>query len=111
MTTENFDAPQLTPVFSFTTEEGDKINIYVAKTVHTTVSFITLVSDELFEHTWAIVTNDFPAAFRELVEKARDTYNRTVRVSSNPFDELLVNEEMMRRLETVSNKVSESRVM
>jgi len=105
MTTENFSVPGLRPVFSFTTQEGDGINVYATKAVNTTVLFITLTTDELVEYPWAIVTNDYPVAFRELVEKARDTYNRTVRVSSNPFDELLSNVEAMRKLENVISKL------
>jgi hypothetical protein len=105
MTTENFSVPQLNPVFSFTTQEGDEINIYAAKTEHTTVSFITLVSDELVEYTWAVTTNDYPVAFRELVEKARDTYSRTVPSSNNPFDELLSNVEAMNKLENIISKL------
>ena len=105
MTTENFSIPQLNPVFYFTTSEGDEINVYVVKTEHTSVSFITLVSDELFEHTWAIVTNDYPVAFRELVEKARDTYSRTVPSSNNPFDELLNDVSAMHELENIISKL------
>jgi len=102
---ENFSVPELRPVFSFTTQEGDKINIYAAKTEHTTALLITLVSDELIEHTWAIVTNDYPVAFRELVEKARDTYKRTVPTGENPFDELLVDVSAMHKLENIISKL------
>ena len=105
MTTENFSIPQLTPVFSFTTEEGDKINIYAVRTEHTTALLITLVTDELVEYTWAVTTGDYPVAFRELVEKARDTYNRTVPAGENPFDELLSNVEAMHELENIISKL------
>ena len=105
MTTENFSIPELRPVFSFTTQEGDGINVYAAKIVNSTALLITLVTDELVEYTWAVTTNDYPVAFRELVEKARDTYNRTVRVSSNPFDELLVDVSAMHKLENVISKL------
>ena len=105
MATKNFDLPQLTPVFSFKTQKGDEINVYVVKTEHTSVSFITLVSDELIEYTWAVTTGDYPVAFRELVEKARDTYNRTVPAGENPFDELLNDVSAMHELENVISKL------
>ena len=101
---ENFSIPELRPVFSFTTQEGDEINIYAAKAVNTTILFITL-TDEPVEYPWAITSNDYPVAFREIVEKARDTYNRTVRVSSNPFDELLVDVSAMHKLENIISKL------
>jgi len=102
---ENFSVPELRPVFSFMTQEGDGINVYATKAVNTTILFVTLTTDELVEYPWAITSNDYPVAFRELVEKARDTYNRTVRVSSNPFAELLSNVEAMRKLENVISKL------
>ena len=105
MTTENFSIPQLNPVFYFTTSEGDEINIYATKAVNTTVLFITLTTDELVEYPWAIVTNDYPVAFRELVEKARDTYNRTVPAGENPFDELLVDVSAIHELENIISKL------
>ena len=105
MSTENFSIPELRPVFSFTTSEGGEINVYAAKTQHTTALFITLVTDELVEYTWAIVTNDYPVAFRELVEKARDTYSRTVPSSNNPFDELLNDVSAMHELENIISKL------
>ena len=105
MTTENFSIPQLTPVFSFTTEEGDEINVYATNAVNTTVLFITITTDELVEYPWAITSNDYPVAFREIVEKARDTYSRTVASSNNPFDELLSNVEAMHELENVISKL------
>ena len=49
MTTENFSIPQLNPVFSFTTQEGDEINVYATNAVNTTVLFTTLTTDELVE--------------------------------------------------------------
>jgi len=108
MTTENFSVPELRPVFYFTTEEGDEINVYATKAVNTTVLFITLTTDELVEYPWAIVTNDYPVAFRELVEKARDTYSRTVPSGENPFDELLNDVSAMHKLENVINEVSKA---
>ena len=105
MFTKNFSIPKLRPVFSFTTQEGDEINVYATKAVNTTVLFITLTSNELVEYPWAITSNDYPVAFRELVEKARDTYNRTVPVGENPFDELLNNISAMRKLENIINKL------
>ena len=101
---ENFSVPELRPVFSFMTQEGDGINVYATKAVNTTVLFITLTTDELVEYPWAIVTNDYPVAFREIVEKARDTYKRTV-PGENPFDELLSNVEAMHKLENVISKL------
>jgi hypothetical protein len=105
MSTKNFSIPKLRPVFSFTTQEGDEINIYAAKTKYTTALLITLVTDELVEYTWAVTTGDYPVAFRELVEKARDTYSRTVPSSKNPFDELLNDVSAMNRLENIINKL------
>ena len=105
MTTENFSVPELRPIFSFTTSEGDEINIYATNAVNTTVLFITITTDELVEYPWAITSNDYPVAFREIVEKARDTYSRTVPSSNNPFDELLSNVEAMHELENVISKL------
>jgi len=105
MTTENFSVPELRPVFSFTTQEGNEINVYATKTQHTTALFITLVTDELVEYTWAVTTGDYPVAFRELVEKARDTYSRTVPSSNNPFDELLNDVSAMHKLENIISKL------
>jgi len=105
MTTENFSIPQLNPVFYFTTSEGDEINIYATKAVNTTVLFTTLTTDELVEYPWAITSNDYPVAFRELVEKARDTYSRTVPSSKNPFDELLNDVSAMCKLENIISKL------
>ena len=105
MTTENFSIPQLNPVFSFTTQEGDEINVYATNAVNTTVLFITITTDELVEYPWAITSNDYPVAFREIVEKARDTYSRTVPSSNNPFDELLSNVEAMHELENIISKL------
>ena len=75
------------------------------KTKYTTALLITLVTDELVEYTWAVTTGDYPVAFRELVEKARDTYSRTVPSSKNPFDELLNDVSAMNRLENIINKL------
>ena len=105
MATKNFDLPQLTPVFSFKTQKGDEINIYAARTEYTTALLITLVSDELIEYTWAVTAGDYPVAFRELVEKARDTYSRTVPSSKNPFDELLNDVSAMCKLENIISKL------
>jgi len=102
---ENFSIPELRPVFSFTTQEGDEINVYATKAVNTTVLFVTLTTDELVEYPWAITSNDYPVAFRELVEKARDTYSKTVPSGENPFDELLNDVSAMHKLENVISKL------
>jgi len=105
MSTKNFNIPKLRPVFSFTAREGDEINVYATKALNTTILFITITTDEFFEYPWAITSNDYPVAFRELVEKARDTYNRTVPAGENPFDELLSNVEAMHELENIISKL------
>jgi len=105
MSTKNFNIPKLRPVFSFTAREGDEINVYATKALNTTILFITITTDEFFEYPWAITSNDYPVAFRELVEKARNTYSRTVPSSKNPFDELLNNISAMRKLENTINKL------
>ena len=104
MSTKNFNIPKLRPVFPFTAREGDEINVYATKALNTTILFITITTDELVEYPWAITSNDYPVAFREIVEKARDTYKRTVPSGENPFDELLNDVSAMNKLENVISK-------
>jgi hypothetical protein len=101
----SFSAPELTPVFSFHTEGGGDIYVYLAQTDIVKFAVISF-DDTSSEYIYAVETiiSSSEVQAEELIFKAASEWAG----EDNPFVELLRDKEAMERLHTLLFQFFES---